>query len=287
MTTNSVAAIVTVLARRVARAAFGLALLLGALHSPTWAAAPASVQLDDLTGPELRERIAAGATTVLLPIGGTEQNGPHMALGKHNVRAHLLAVRIAQQLGDAIVAPVLAYVPEGSITPPTQHMRWPGTISIPEPAFEALLAGAARSLRAHGFCHVVLLGEHGGYRSSLDRVAAAVNREWAAKSSCRVHALPEYYRAAVSGYAQMLKSQAYTAAEIGSHAGLADTALTLALDPTLVRGDRLAQASAAQHPGNGVAGDPARATAELGRAGVELIVRATVAAVRAAARPAR
>ena len=220
---------------------------------------------------------------MLLPIGGTEQNGPHLALGKHNVRARLLAARIAQQLGDAIVAPVLAYVPEGNITPPTQHMRWSGTISIPEPAFEALLAGAARSLRAHGFCHVVLLGDHGGYRGSLDRVAASVNREWAVRaprSACRVHPLPEYYRAAVAGYAQTLMVQGYSAAEIGTHAGLADTALTLALDPALVRPDRLAQASAAQHPDNGVAGDPAKATAELGRAGVELIIRSTVAAVR-------
>jgi creatinine amidohydrolase/Fe(II)-dependent formamide hydrolase-like protein len=267
-------------------AAVWFAVLAAALPHPAWAAAPSSVQLEDLTSFELRERISSGATTVLLPIGGTEQNGPHLALGKHNLRARLLAVRIAQQLGDALVAPVLAYVPEGSIAPPSQHMRWPGTISIPEPAFESLLAGAARSLRAAGFCQVVLLGEHGGYRSSLDRVASALNREWTAQSSCRVHALPEYYRAAVTGYAQALKAQGYTAAEIGTHAGLADTALTLALDPALVRVDRLSQAASAQHPGNGVAGDPARATAELGRSGIELIVQASVAAVRAATRSA-
>lgn len=266
-------------------AAVCLALLCGSLLLPVWAAATASVELEALTSFELRERIAGGATTVLLPIGGTEQNGPHMALGKHNVRARLLAVRIAQQLGDAIVAPVLAYVPEGNVAPPTQHMRWAGTISIPEPAFQAVLAGATRSLRAHGFCHIVLLGDHGGYRSSLDRVAASVNREWAVqapRSGCRVHPLPEFYRAAAADHAQMLKAQGYSAAEIGTHAGLADTALTLALDPALVRTDKLAQASTAQHPDNGVAGDPAKATAELGRAGVEFIVRSTVAAVRAA-----
>ena len=282
---------------RAARASFGFALGLGlclglcllawfGAQAPAWAAASASVQLDDLTSDELRARIVGGATTVLLPVGGTEQNGPHMALGKHNVRVRLLAERIAQQLGDAIAAPVLAYVPEGRITPPTQHMRWAGTLSVPEPAFEGLLAGAARSLRAHGFCHIVLLGDHGGYRQSFDRVAALVNREWAASSNCRVHTLPEYYRAAAAGYAQMLKSQGYTAAEIGTHAGLADTALTLALDPALVRTDKLARAATAQHPDNGVAGDPAKATAELGRAGVELIVKSTVAAVRAAVQPA-
>jgi len=235
------------------------------------------VELEALTSTELQQRIAAGTTTVLLPIGGTEQNGAHMALGKHNVRVRLLAERIAQQLGNAVVAPVLAYVPEGAIEPPTQHMRWPGTISIPVAAFESLLEGAALSLHRHGLCHVVLLGDHGGYRTSLDRVAARVNRVWAAQGRCRVHALPEYYRAATADYAQALRAGGHTAAEIGSHAGLADTSLMLALDPTQVRGDALAA-----RPAAGVAGDPRQATAELGRPGIEHIVQVTVAAVRAA-----
>ena len=248
------------------------------LLMPGAALAAPPVQLEELTSPELQARIAAGATTVLLPIGGTEQNGPHMALGKHNARVRWLAARIAQQLGDAIVAPVLAYVPEGMVQPPTQHMRWAGTISIPVPAFEGLLEGAARSFRQHGFCQVVLLGDHGGYRASLDRVAARLNREWAARSACRVHALPEYYRAASADYAHALKSRGYTAAEIGTHAGLADTALALGVDATQVRSEQLAQ----RRPGDGVAGDPARASAELGRIGLEHIVQASVAAIRAA-----
>src|SRR6187401_3029331 len=74
-----------------------------------------SVFLADLTSPELAERIRGGATTILIPIGGTEQNGPHMTLGKHNVRAQKLAERIARELGNAVVAPVIAYVPEGSL----------------------------------------------------------------------------------------------------------------------------------------------------------------------------
>ena len=268
--------------RKVTFRLFGTPCLLAALAVPAAAWAAASVQIEDLTSPELRDRVAAGARTVLLPIGGTEQSGPHLALGKHNVRARLLALRIAQQLGDALVAPVLAYVPEGSISPPTQHMRFAGTISIPDAAFEGLLAGAARSFKAQGFCQIVLLGDHGGYRASLDRVAGQLNREWAKSSACRVQALPEYYRAASTDYAQWLKAHGHAAAEIGTHAGLADTALTLALDPSLVRPEQLAQAGSAHHPDNGVAGDPARASAELGRAGVDLIVQRTVAAIQAA-----
>lgn len=252
------------------------------------AAAPAApgVQLEELTWTELRDRIAAGATTVLVPLGGTEQNGPHMALGKHNLRVRWLATRIAQQLGDAIVAPVLAYVPEGQIAPPTEHMRWPGTLSIPPAAFEATLAGAARSLRAHGFCHVVLLGDHGGYRASMERVAATINREWGARSSCRVHALGEYYRASQADFEAMLKSRGFAAAEVGPHAGLADTALTLAIEPSLVRME-VAQARPQGAAGDGVAGDPRRATAELGRLGVDHVVEVSVAAIRERRQAAR
>ncbi len=263
-------------ARRAAQLlAAGLWLLL-----PAQAATPAaSVHLEDMTGPELAQRMAAGAHTVLIPLGGTEQNGPHMALGKHNARVRVLAERIAQQLGTAVVAPVLAYVPEGDINPPTQHMRWPGTISITPAAFEATLEGAARSFRQQGLCHVVLLGDHGGYRASLQRVAAKINREWAA-TPCRVHALPEYYRAASADYAQALKAQGFSEAEIGSHAGLADTALTLATAPALVRAEALG--GKIGHDNDGVSGDPRHASAELGRPGVEHIVAASVAAIRAA-----
>ncbi len=244
-------------------------------------ATAATVQLEELTWTELRERIAAGTTTVLLPIGGTEQNGPHMTLGKHNVRVKLLAVRIAERLGNAVVAPVIAYVPEGAIEPPTQHMRYTGTLSIPAPVFEATLEAAARSLRQHGLRDVVLLGDHGGYRASLDRVAAKLNREWGA--AARVHALPEYYRAAQDDFAAALAARGFAASEIGPHAGLADTALMLALDPSQVRAD-VAAARPRSAPAYGVAGDPRRATAELGRPAVEHIIDATVAAIRSRAR---
>ena len=90
-----------------------------ALTAPGYAQIPDTIVLEDLTWTELRALVRAGKTTVLVPIGGTEQNGPHMALGKHNVRVRILAERIGRSLGNAIVAPVLAYVPEGSVQPPT------------------------------------------------------------------------------------------------------------------------------------------------------------------------
>jgi hypothetical protein len=76
-------------------------------------------------------------TTAIVPVGGTEQSGPHMALGKHNVRVHVLAGRIAERLGNALVAPVVAYVPEGDVAGPSGHIRFAGTISVTPAAFEA------------------------------------------------------------------------------------------------------------------------------------------------------
>lgn len=238
------------------------------------------VHLEEFTSPELRARIAAGATTVLVPIGGTEQNGPHMVLGKHNVRVRALAERIARRLGDAIVAPVMAYVPEGRIEPPDAHMRFAGTISLDDATFESVLMSTARSLRRHGFRDIVLVGDHGGYQRSLERVAERLGREWRTPPATRVHALPEYYRAAVAGHAAQLRARGFTADEIGGHAGLADTSLALAIDPSLVRADVLAggRRPAAQ---DGVSGDPRRASAALGQAGVEHVVDVSVAAIRA------
>ena len=240
---------------------------------------PRSILLEELTWTELRDAIQSGKTTIIVPVGGTEQNGPHMALGKHNARVKLLASRIAASLGNAIVAPVLAYVPEGKDSPPTAHMRFPGTITIPESAFEEILLSAGRGFRLHGFKDVVFLGDHGGYRKNLRNVAAALDREWA-KTPVRAHAIDAYYEASDAGFAAMLKGKGFSAAEIGTHAGLADTSLALAVDPSLVRADKLGAATRGK--ADGVYGDPRRASAELGRAGLDLIVARTVDAIKAA-----
>jgi creatinine amidohydrolase/Fe(II)-dependent formamide hydrolase-like protein len=236
--------------------------------------AGASVFIEDLTWTELRDQIAAGKTIAIVPIGGTEQNGPHMAIGKHNLRVKLLTGKIAAALGTALVAPVLAYVPEGEVDRPSGHLRFAGTITVPEDTFEKTIESAARSLQLHGFRDIVFLGDHGSTQTGEEAVARRLNRLWAGKPA-RAHAVVEYYRASEAGFARLLESRGYPASEIGTHAGLADTALMMALDPALVRADKL-------QPGEGVNGDPRRATAELGALGVAAIVDQTVAAIKQA-----
>jgi creatinine amidohydrolase len=239
------------------------------------AAPSASLYLEQLTWPELRADIAAGKTTILVPIGGTEQNGPHMALGKHNVRVKVLAGKIATALGDALVAPVIAYVPEGDVNRPEGHLKFPGTITIPPATFETTLEYAAKSFKLAGFRNIVFLGDHGGYQRDDEAVAQRLNHEWAA-TPVRAYALHEYYRASEIEFGQLLKSKGYSEAEIGTHAGLLDTSLMMATDPSLVRPELLGETK----PGDGTRGDPRRASAALGQLGVDLIVERTVAAIR-------
>jgi creatinine amidohydrolase/Fe(II)-dependent formamide hydrolase-like protein len=253
-------------------------ILLLACLAPASAFAQQSVFLEDLTWTEVRDATRAGKTTIIVPVGGTEQNGPHMALGKHNARVKLLAGRIATTLGNALVAPVLAYVPEGASGPsPTGHMRFPGTITIPESTLEAILESAGRGFNLHGFKDVVFIGDHGGYQTAMAKAAAALNREWA-KTSVHAHAIGEYYAAAGDDFSAYLRGKGFGADEIGTHAGLADTSLALAVDPALVRAERLKDPPKGK--ADGVYGDPRRATVELGRAGLDLIVERSVAAIR-------
>ena len=244
------------------------------------AVVPDTVYLEGLTWTEVRALIQAGRTTVIVPTGGTEQNGPHMALGKHNARVKALAGLIARTLGNALVAPVLAYVPEGGLAPPTGHMRFPGTITLPDESFQRVLESAARSFRLHGFRDIVLLGDSGPNQPGQRAVAAKLNREWAG-TPVRVHAIDEYYRASTDGFRDILKSKGYRDDEIGTHAGLADTSLMLAIDPTLVRVDRLPREGGSARK-DGVEGDPRRASAELGRLGVDAIVSRTAQAIQRA-----
>ena len=260
------------------RPAFVLSVLYLVCCSAAADAAPRSVYLEDLTWTEVRDALAAGTTTIILPAGGTEQNGPHMALGKHNARAKALSGGIAAALGDTLVAPVLTYVPEGNISPPTEHMRFPGTISIPAGAFKSTLDAAARSFKQAGFTHVVLLGDSGNYQGLLRDVAGELNRAWAG-TPARAHFIDAYYQATQAAYVQALRAKGLSPAEIGTHAGTADTSLLLAVEPDMVRPDRLDEGTKA---GSGALGDPRPSSAALGQLGVDLIVAQTVAAIRKA-----
>ena len=235
---------------------------------------PASVYLEELTWMEVRDAIAAGKTTVIIPTGGTEQNGPHMVLGKHNFLVKHKAGEIAKNLGNALVAPVVAYVPEGEIEPPTGHMRFAGTITTPQDVFVKVLEYAARSFKQHGFVDVVLVGDSGGNQEGQKIVAAALNKEWAA-TPARVHHITAYYPGRGDDW---VVSQGISAADVGSHAGTHDTASLMYINPSMLRFDKLVPGK--QGDGQGHVGNPAKATAVFGKRILEMQIEDATAQIR-------
>ena len=244
--------------------------------APAFSAQPAdSVFIEELTWVEVRDALKAGKTTIIFPTGGTEQNGPHMVLGKHNYIVKHTAEQIAHRLGNALVAPVLAYVPEGDLNPPTGHMLFPGTITLPEEYFMKVTEYAARSFRVNGFKDIVLIGDSGPNQKGLRAVAALLNKEWSG-SDIRVHYVANYYSG--QGFSEWLKRQGETAESIGTHAGIEDTSELMAINPDLIRTDKLA-------PGGnfrvtGVTGNPARASVAYGKQGLEMKIAAAVAQIQ-------
>jgi creatinine amidohydrolase/Fe(II)-dependent formamide hydrolase-like protein len=236
---------------------------------------PDTVLMERMTSYEIRDAIAAGKTTVIMPSGGTEQNGPGMAIGKHNFRAVANAQTIARRLGNALVAPVMVFTPDGDIDPPTGHMRYPGTFSIPEPVYAQVLEYVARSLKQHGFRNIVFIGDHGSDQAGQDAVAAKLNAEWAG-TKVRVHAITAYYRGDPEGDAAEMMKRGIRKEEIGNHADVRDTSQMMAIDPAMVHTSRLE----AGNGKNGVEGDPRHASAEIGRVLVERTVTRTTDLIR-------
>lgn len=257
-------------------------LLLGALVLAPWSrplTAPVSdnVHIEELTWVEVREAIRHGKTTAVIPTGGVEQNGPHAVLGKHNYIVRYTAGEIARALGDALVAPVVVFVPEGRIDPPEGHMQLAGTISVSEEVFAAILESTARSLRVHGFTRIVFIGDSGGNQETQARVAEALNAAWAGSGARALH-VGDYY--AGNGQVEWLLERGETHESIGTHAGIRDTSELMAVFPEGVREDRLAPNGGDFTEPTGVAGDPTRASVERGQALLRLKIEAALAQIR-------
>lgn len=151
-----------------------------------------SLWLEELTWMEVRDLIADGTNTIIVSTGGMEQNGPYLATGKHNYVLRATCPAIAEKLGNALCAPIVPFVPEGDIEPPSGMMLYPGSISVSAATYESLLTDIASSLKQNGFEHVILIGDSGGNQDGMKAVAAKLSAKWAGGSTS-IHFIPEYY----------------------------------------------------------------------------------------------
>lgn len=234
-----------------------------------------SVWLEDLTWLEVRDLMREGRTTVLIPTGGVEQNGPYLALGKHNIIVRAVVDAIARDLGDALVAPVVPFVPEGDIDPPSGHMRYPGTVSVTQETVRALLTDIARSMKTHGFRHVVFLGDSGGNQAGMAAVAEALSREWVG-SGTDVFFVPEYYDN--ERWNAWIAEQGVREELEGLHDDIRHSSIMTMVDPEYVRAQE--RMAAGLFHINGVELAPVEKTQALARRLVAYQAGVTVQAIR-------
>jgi len=236
-----------------------------------------SVFIEELTWMEVRDALRAGKTTVIVPTGGVEQNGPYLATGKHNYVLRATTEAIARQLGNTLVAPIVPFVPEGDIDPPTSHMRYPGTISLTEETYERLLTDICASFKTHGFEHIVMIGDSGGNQEGMKKVAAALTAKWSGGKT-RVYFIPEYYDYA--GVKKWLEREGIKEKPEGWHDDFAITATMMTVDPTTVRMKQ--RIAADKFRINAIELAPAEKTIEWGKKIVNQRAETTVAAIRKA-----
>lgn len=237
-----------------------------------------TVWLEEMTWMDVRDAMKAGKTSVIITTGGIEPNGPWLALGKHNYVLRANCEAIARKLGNALCAPIDPFVPEGNPAAKSGHMGTPGTISLREETFQALLTDIVTSLKTHGFENIILIGDSGGNTTGMRTVANKLNTEWSG-SPFVVH-IPEYY-----DYASVTREMAAKGLiKEGTNEQLHDDAIiTLNMwitDPKSVRYEERVKAGKATI--NGVSIADSKKNLEMAKAIVEYRATVTVAAIQKA-----
>jgi creatinine amidohydrolase/Fe(II)-dependent formamide hydrolase-like protein len=194
-----------------------------------------TVWIEEMTWMDVRDALAAGKTTAIIPTGGVEPNGPWLVTGKHNYVLQTNCEAIARKLGNALCAPIQKLVPEGQIEPQTSHMRSPGTLSLRQETYEAVLTDLAHSLKMHGFENIIFIGDSGGNQNGQAAVADRLTAEWGGAPV--VAQIREYYNAP-PGTPNVLRELGVTTPDMPSD-GLHDSpGITLNMmltDPSSIR----------------------------------------------------
>jgi len=247
------------------------------IDAPNPVATPNTVWMEEMTWMDVRDALKAGKTTAIIATGGMEPNGPWLATGKHNYVLQANCEAIARKLGNALCAPIVKFVPEGDIDPPTIHMASPGTISMRENTFRALLTDIATSLAHHGFKNIIFIGDSGGNQPGQRAVADSLTAIW--KGNPVIAHVQEYY-----DYASVARYMHDHGVVDGKSDALHDDPIIslnmFAADPRSIRYDERVKAGKASI--NGVSIADRQKNAELAKQIVEYRATSTVAAIQKA-----
>lgn len=201
------------------------------LFAPNPLPLSSTLELERMTWMEVRDRVKGGATRVIIPTGGIEQNGPFVALNKHDLIAKAVSVRVAELLGNTVVAPTVSFVPEGNFDPPSDHMRYPGTISLSSDTFQRLLGDIITSVSLAGFTEIVVVGDSGG--SQADIVRAVTRRTPENTHGATVRYVSAFYN--YDDVREFLKERGIHETPEPFHEELAFSLQLMAIDPESLR----------------------------------------------------
>ena len=193
------------------------------------------VELEMMTWPEVKRAIhELGNTTALVYNGGTETRGPQNVNGGHTLMARATVKAIAEKLGNAIAAPVLAYSPNNA------SADLPGTIGLSTDVFKQMNKEIAEQLIKQGFKNVMLMGDHGGGQAQLGEVATELDAKYSPEG-IHVYFISDAYAKAQGDFEKWLADNGYPCA---GHAGIPDTSemMYLGLDKGWVRKELIATA---------------------------------------------
>jgi len=184
------------------------------------------VELELLTHTEVIEKMKAGKTSVLIVNGGTEERGPQNILGGHTIMARATAIDVANQLGNALVAPVMPI--DVGATGVSDGTNTPGGLTLPPDVFKQLKIAEIRSMAWSGFRHIFVMGDHGGGQRQMKEAAEEMDKEFAPRG-IRVHYVPDFY----SRYQDDVQMYLYEhKLPVGGHGAVMDTSKMLFLEPS-------------------------------------------------------
>ena len=243
--------------------------------APRPIAARQSLFTEELTWMEIRDLMEQGIDTILIASGGVEQNGPYLVTGKHNIVLRATTEAIARKLGNTVIAPIIPFVPEGDFSPPSLHMKYPGSISLSEETFERLVADICTSFHVTGFKHLVLIGDSGGNQSGMQKVAERLNAQWSADVT-RVHYIADYFN--YPKVTKFVEERGIKEVSEGLHDDFGMSAVMLSIDPHSIRTDE--RIAAGKFRINGIDLGPVDKTAAWGRQIIDFRASAAVEAIR-------
>lgn len=178
------------------------------------------VALAEMSWKEVAGAMDGGARVVVVPIGSTEQHGPHLPLSTDTVMAETAARLAAERAGGVLVAPAISYGTSEN------HLGFAGTASLQLSTLCALLVDVGRTLAEHGFDVIVLLNGHSGNTAAIGAAAHELRQV-----TDKVIATLTWWFFVDQGYRTMEDPIIW-------HAGEFETSLMLHLHPDLVQMER-------------------------------------------------